>query len=215
MCRLFGLSAAPQRVSACFWLLDAPDSLLEQSHRNPDGTGLAYFDVEQQPLLDKQPLPAFEDAAFRQEAKTIRSTTFVSHIRYATTGTRTVENTHPFAMKGRVMAHNGTLYDLPQLEERLGPYRDLVKGDTDSERYFALITQEIDAHAGDVGAGIAAAGRWIAENLPLVSINMLLATATDLWALRYPDQRTLYLLERSAGGPHGDRHLHLSKPHPA
>ena len=30
MCRLFGLTASPERVHASFWLLEAPDSLLEQ-----------------------------------------------------------------------------------------------------------------------------------------------------------------------------------------
>ena len=35
MCRLFGLSAAPGRVAATFWLIDAPDSLAVQSRREP------------------------------------------------------------------------------------------------------------------------------------------------------------------------------------
>ncbi len=37
MCRLFGLTAGAVRVRATFWLLDAPDSLRVQSHRNVDG----------------------------------------------------------------------------------------------------------------------------------------------------------------------------------
>ncbi|MEU5851877.1 hypothetical protein [Saccharopolyspora shandongensis] len=40
MCRLFGLSAAPKRVQATFWLLEAPDRLTQQSRREPDRTGL-------------------------------------------------------------------------------------------------------------------------------------------------------------------------------
>jgi len=58
---------------------------------------------------------------------------------------------------------------------------------TDSERFFALITKEIEAHDGDVGEGIAAAARWVAEELPVYSLNCVLATPTDLWALRYPE----------------------------
>ncbi len=41
MCRLFGLCAAPAQIRATFWLLDAPDSFVSQSKKNPDGTGLA------------------------------------------------------------------------------------------------------------------------------------------------------------------------------
>jgi hypothetical protein len=51
------------------------------------------------------------------------------------------------------MAHNGWFGELGKLEEQLGPYASLVLGDTDSERYFALITQQADAHGGDVTAG--------------------------------------------------------------
>ena len=53
----------------------------------------------------------------------------------------------------------------------------LVKGDTDSERFFALITREIDARDGDIAAGIEAACVWVAANLEIVSINFVLATS--------------------------------------
>jgi glutamine amidotransferase len=99
------------------------------------------------------------------------------------------------------------LGDLPKLEAHLGDYRDLVAGDTDSERFFALITKQIDAHDGDINAAITAAARWVAENLPVYALNLILTTPTELWALRYPDTHDLFLLRRGAGGPHGDRHL--------
>jgi predicted glutamine amidotransferase len=107
MCRLFGLTAGTVRVPATFWLLDAPDSLEAQSRRNPDGSGIGFFAPDGSPVLDKQPEPAFTDEEFIREAKRAESTTFVAHVRYATAGGRTVHNTHPFAMHGRVMAHNG------------------------------------------------------------------------------------------------------------
>ena len=208
MCRLFALAAPPHRVHASFWLLEAPDSLVTQSHRNPDGTGLGYFDADGKPVLDKEPLSAFEDAAFTREARHISSTTFVSHIRFATTGEHTVANTHPFTMDGRVFAHNGVVHGLDLLETHLGDDVALVQGDTDSERYFALITREIRASGGDVGAGIGSAARWIARNLPVYSINFVLATEHEVWAFRYPETHRLFVLEREAGGPHGGRDLH-------
>ena len=199
MCRLLGLNAGREPVSASFWLVDAPDSLEVQSHRNVDGSGIGFFDPGGAPVLDKQPEPAFTDAEFLREARQARSVTFVSHVRYATAGSRTLANTHPFTMRGRIMAHNGGFGELDRLEEQLGPYRDLVEGDTDSERYFALITQQIDAHGGDVAAGIAAAAGWIAERLPVSSLNTIVAVAGELWALRYPGQHALHIIERPAG----------------
>jgi len=74
-----------------------------------------------------------------------------------------------------------------------------VLGETDSEHYFALITQQIDAHGGNVGAGIAAAARWIADRLPVSSLNTVIAAPGELWALRYPGQHALHIIERPAG----------------
>ena len=89
------------------------------------------------------------------------------------------------------------------------PYASLVLGDTDSERYFALITQETDAHGGDVGAGITAAASWIAARLPVSSLNAIVAAPGELWALRYPGQHALHILERPAGRAQGARGLHV------
>jgi predicted glutamine amidotransferase len=199
MCRLFGLTAGGARVRATFWLLDAPDSLEVESHRNVDGSGIGFFDAAGAPIVDKQPEPAFRDEEFIHEGREAESSAFVAHVRWATAGGRTVLNTHPFVMHGRIMAHNGGFGELPRLEARLGSYASLVLGDTDSERYFALITQQTDSHGGDVGAGIAAAASWIGANLPVSSLNTVVAAPGELWALRYPGQHALHILERPAG----------------
>ena len=199
MCRLLGLSAGREPISASFWLLDAPDSLEVQSRRNADGSGIGFFDPAGAPVLDKQPEAAFRDEEFTREAKQARSPVFVAHVRWASVGGRTVQNTHPFAMHGRIMAHNGGFGDVGRLAEQLGDYRRLVLGETDSEHYFALITQQIDAHGGDVGAGIAAAAGWIAARLPVSSLNTVVAAPGELWALRYPGQHALHIIERPAG----------------
>jgi glutamine amidotransferase len=207
MCRLFGLSSAPRRVRAVFWLLDAPDSLSTQSHRDPDGTGLGFFDPSGTPEVHKAPLAAYQDRDFAQEARHVQSATFVAHVRFASTGGLVPRNTHPFSQDGRLFAHNGVIEGMDELEARLGADLDLVSGDTDSERFFALITRETRAHGGDVTAGIAGAARWIAERLPVFALNLVLTTPEQLWALRYPDTHDLYVLERGTGGRHGNRHL--------
>jgi predicted glutamine amidotransferase len=199
MCRLLGLTAGTEPVHATFWLLDAPDSLEVQSRRNVDGSGIGFFGPSGAPVLDKQPEAAFRDEDFIREAKHAESAVFVAHVRWATAGGRTLQNTHPFTMQGRIMAHNGGFGEAERVEERLGRYRELVLGDTDSERYFALITQEIDAHGGDVGAGIAAAAQWIGAHLPVSSLNAVVAAPGELWALRYPGQHALHIIERPAG----------------
>jgi predicted glutamine amidotransferase len=209
MCRLFGLTAGNTRVKAAFWLLEAPDSLKAQSHRNADGAGLGFFGPAGEPVLDKQPEPAFSDREFIREARQAESSAFVAHVRWATTGGRTVQNTQPFVMNGRLMAHNGSFGELARLENELGSYARLVLGDTDSERYFALITKETDAHGGDVGGGITAAASWIAARLPVSALNTIVAAPGELWALRYPGQHALHILERPARPGPGEPGLHV------
>ncbi len=206
MCRLFGMSGGREPVRATFWLLEAPDSLAQQSRREPDGTGLGTFDDQGHPIVSKQPLAAYEDQKFAQEAREVTSRTFVAHVRYASTGAVSPENTHPFQQRDRLFAHNGVIGDPERIEPELGDTAELVRGETDSERYFALITKEIERD-GDVGASIVRATAWIAENLPVFALNVILITATELWALRYPDVHELFVLERAAGGPSGHRHL--------
>src|SRR5512132_2862164 len=126
MCRLFGMSGGGERVGATFWLLEAPDSLAEQSRREPDGTGVGWFDEHGRPRVAKQPLAAYEDHAFAREARELQSTTFVAHVRYATTGEVEARNTHPFEQRGRLFAHNGVVHDLERLEHELGDERALV-----------------------------------------------------------------------------------------
>ncbi|GFG74916.1 class II glutamine amidotransferase [Mycobacterium botniense] len=198
MCRLFALHAGTNVVKATFWLLDAPNNLAVQSRRNPDGTGLGVFDADGRPEVRKQPIAAWQDIDFALEAHHMTGTTFLAHVRYATAGSHDIVNTHPFMQDGRIFAHNGVLERLDPLDERLRELgtAGLVAGQTDSERVFALITASIRARAGDVPAGLLDAMRWLAANVPIYAANILLSTATDVWALRYPEPHELYVLDR-------------------
>ncbi len=71
---------------------------------------------------------------------------------------------------------------------------------------FALITAEIRRPA--VGADrIAAAVGWIADTIGAFSVNLIIGTPDELWALRYPANHELYVLDRS-----GFRALDLASP---
>jgi predicted glutamine amidotransferase len=204
MCRLFGLHAGGP-VRATFWLLDAPDSLAAQSHRNPDGAGIGVFYGNGRPRIDKAPIAAWEDCEFATTARTLTSATFVAHVRYASTGEHTLANTHPFTQDGRIFAHNGAVTGLATIDQRIAELgvSQLVGGETDSERLFALISGEIRAHCGDVDAGLVAALTWLANAVPIYAVNIILAEPDRLWGLRYPDTHELHVLPRLSGGHRG------------
>jgi predicted glutamine amidotransferase len=213
MCRLFGLHAGAHDVNATFWLLDAPVSIAELSHRNADGYGLATFDSGGELELVRAPIRAADDEQFAAAARATHAAVYLAHVRYADTGAVSDANTHPFALDGRVFAHNGVVSDLDELDRRLGTDRSLVQGETDSERFFALMTRAIREHDGDVRAGIIATITMLARDITLYSVNFLLAADGHLWALRYPEHNPLYLLTRAPGGPRGDQPLDEHSPH--
>lgn len=198
MCRLFGLHADKRVVTATFWLLDVPDNLVEQSRRNPDGTGLGVFDADGKPVVHKEPMAAWRDCEFATQAHELTGTTFIAHVRYSSGAALELRNTHPFLQDGRIFAHNGVVTGLDVLDARLRELgvEDLVHGETDSERIFALITACTRNGGGDVSAGIVDAVGWLAETVPIFAVNVLLCTASDMWALRYPETHELYMLDR-------------------
>jgi glutamine amidotransferase len=186
MCRLFGIMTT-EPVAAQFWLLGATDSMLDQSYRNPDGTGLAHY-VGPKLVVEKHPIAAHEDREFAAEARSAHSHLFVAHVRHATRGEPRPENTQPFSRGNLVFAHNGTVDGLEDLPGSLG----LFLGNTDSERYFALLHHHI-REARDTITGIRKTIRWVKDNCTYSSLNFLLADGDSLYALRLPGKEGLFV----------------------
>ena len=115
----------------------------------------------------------------------VRARNILAHIRKATQGVVSLENCHPFVRElwGRywVFAHNGNLVDFhPRLH---GAFRPV--GDTDSERAFCWLMQELaKAHAGV--PAIDELSCTLAELMPRLhrhgTFNMLLSNGQALWA---------------------------------
>jgi glutamine amidotransferase len=114
----------------------------------------------------------------------IKSDNVIAHIRKATQGRVALENTHPFVRElwGRywVFAHNGDLKDFrPRLHAAFRPV-----GDTDSERAFCWLMQELAKSHAAVPT-IAELTITLRELLPLPaahgSFNLLLSNGQALW----------------------------------
>lgn len=119
-----------------------------------DGWGIAFFEGRGVRLfLDPQPSCASPVAALVRSYP-IQSMNVIAHIRKATQGNVRLENTHPFQRElwGRywVFAHNG---HMPQLNEQPAPLAldggFLPVGETDSEKAFCWILQNLRAEFGD------------------------------------------------------------------
>ena len=199
MCRLLALHS-DQPITADFWLLDAPYSLLRQSRFNADGTGLGWIDEHGTPQVAKKPVAAYASERFGRIATALRSRAMIAHVRLSSGTGHCEENTHPFLQDGILSAHNGVLEVTDQMRRRV---RELgaahhVQGTTDSEWMAALITGEVAAHDGDLRDGVVAALDWIARNVPVYSVNVLVLKGEELIAVRLPATNELWVLEREA-----------------
>lgn len=134
MCELMGMSAnVPTDI--CFSFA----GLMQRGGRtgpHKDGWGVAFYDGKGSRVFrDSAPSADSELARLLRELP-IKSCTVISHIRQATRGKITLENTHPFMRElwGRswCFAHNGTLKSIRQ--RPLDVHRPV--GTTDSEHAF-------------------------------------------------------------------------------
>ena len=143
MCQLLGMNAnTPTDVMFSF------TGFATRAEEHKDGFGIAFFEGNGARLFVDAQSARDSPVAEMVRRYPIRSENVIAHIRKATQGRVALENTHPFVRElwGRywVFAHNG---DLKGFAPRLhGAFRPV--GDTDSERAFCWLMQELaKAHA--------------------------------------------------------------------
>ena len=180
MCQLLGMNAnTPTDVMFSF----TGFSTRAQEHK--DGFGIAFFEGAGVRLMVDAQSARTSPVAEMVRRFPVRSDNIVAHIRKATQGRVALENTHPFVRElwGRywVFAHNG---DLKGFEPRLhGAFRPV--GQTDSERAFCWLMQELaKAHASV--PTIAELSATLRELVPVAAahgtFNFLLGNGQALWA---------------------------------
>jgi predicted glutamine amidotransferase len=156
MCRLYGfLATDPTRLECS--LVDAQDALQIQSDRdsrgvrNADGWGIAHWVGHDKEVI-KSTMPAFADDQFAKIASDIWSEAAIAHVRAATIGKVSADNTHPFTFGTWAFAHNGTIPAFDHVSTRLdiGPYGP-PDGETDSELAFLWILNRMREYGLDPG----------------------------------------------------------------
>jgi glutamine amidotransferase len=180
MCQLLGMNAnTPTDVMFSF------TGLACRAEEHKDGFGIGFFEDKGVRLFVDHHSARQSPVAELVKGYPIHSENVIAHIRKATQGRVALENTHPFQRElwGRywVFAHNGNLVDFhPRLH---GAFRPV--GDTDSERAFCWLMQELaKAHAGV--PAIDELSCTLAELMPRLhrhgTFNMLLSNGQALWA---------------------------------
>lgn len=183
MCQLLGMNCnTPTDVAFSFAGFAQRGG---RTDHHGDGWGIAFFEGRGARVFLDPGAAADSPVAALIRHYPIKSRNVIAHIRKATVGRVTLENCHPFVRElwGRywVCAHNGDLKDYaPRLHGHFHPV-----GDTDSERAFCWLLQELAKAHADVPP-VAELTRTLRELLPRIArhgtLNLLLSNGEALWA---------------------------------
>jgi predicted glutamine amidotransferase len=185
MCRLFGVIAV-KPICPYYYLSEGVDHPFRFFGRqNPDGCGIGYYTEGQPDVSNKWKEPAHKNPNYVDASKRITSNIIISHVRQASTGNKSKENSHPFAYNNWLFAHNGTISCYKNLKLKLEQkYIDNIKGSTDSEVYFHWILQNI-ALKNNVVEGIRTAVEYIKSNCKIsTGLNFILSDGKCLYGYR-------------------------------
>ena len=208
MCRLYGFRATEPTKVECT-LVHAQNALMVQSQRDDHshGWGIATYDGHR-PRIERQAWAAYHGEHFKRAAARVHSRTVLAHVRDATVGLPSIENTHPFTDGTWTFAHNGTIPRFSELRERLleaiaPEHRLAIAGSTDSEHVFRLLLTLRDREPAlppmeIVRRGIHRIAAWCRNmnTLESLGLNLLLTDGEAMVGSRWG--RTLYWVERDA-----------------
>jgi predicted glutamine amidotransferase len=179
MCRVFGCVAA-EPISVRHDLLEAANPLIRQSEEHDSGWGMAVYKRAdgEEPRCMRFPEAAYQDDDFI-EATGMRGRIFNVHVRRATMGGLSPENTHPFCLGPYSFCHNGTIVRFPKLLE---PGVAQPIGQTDSEHFFNFLMRDFDD--GHPRRCLRDAVRKMIERSPFSGINFLFSDGEKLYAYK-------------------------------
>lgn len=141
MCQLLGMNCAtPTDITFSFCGFSQRAGITSD---HSDGFGIAFFEDKACRLFVDNQSAVLSPIAELIRNYPIKSRNVIAHIRKATQGKITLENSHPFIRElwGRqwIFAHNGDLHDFnPRLSGKFTPV-----GNTDSERAFCFLLDQL------------------------------------------------------------------------
>ena len=179
MCRVLG-SVARRPASLRHELTEAPNPLIRQAEEHDSGWGMALHPEPDggAPDVRRFVRAAHADPGF-QAATQATGRIFNVHVRRATMGGLTLENTHPFVRGPVALGHNGTvLHHHRLLEPGVRP----PLGQTDTEHLFEHLMRDWDP--GDVAGSLRATVRAVIARSRFSGVNLLLSDGRRLHAYR-------------------------------
>lgn len=198
MCELFGRSGDTSKN-----VNEVLKTFYSHSINHPHGWGLAYWDDNNNSKILKNCVKANDDSHLHLKLQNnIKAKNVLAHIRYATIGRVSIENSHPFTKRdvsGRewTFIHNGTVFSGMKL---IG-YSSKQIGQTDSERIFLYLIDELNKviyrKERDLlqSERIEVVSRVIRDIAPRNKLNLIIYDG-ELMYVHTNMKNTLYMLEK-------------------
>ncbi len=136
-------------------IIEKPEnSLINQSKQakegkhllNADGFGVSWYNQKTggAPGIFKSVQPAWNNQNLKHLVAKVQSHCFMAHVRASTVGYVNTFNCHPFSYENYSFVHNGTIHGFDAIRRSLlstlgKDYFNSIKGQTDSEYFFALV----------------------------------------------------------------------------
>ncbi len=169
--------------------------------------GIGFYQGDEV-LHKKQPTPDGEPIHWETIAENLKTDCAVAHLRQATVGGFSVDNTHPFRFRQWLFAHVGTLTAFDEVGAMLRAelpdfLQRNIRGSSDSELFFHLILSELHTQS-QLEAALPSSGVMVeAIRTAVARIDAAVGSARELSTLNMIlcNGRAMYALQR--GTPFG------------
>lgn len=175
-----------KRISSSFLhdfriLAEKGDVLPKAKPGHKDGWGIVGYQNHTPIRFGREPKNAMEDPKYEEACERLDQSglkgSLMAHIRKASKGKLSLENTAPFIRDEWCFGHNGTLKNFDISIRGL-------KGDTDSERFFLLLLRRITGNNTSTEKAIKKTVHEIRHSYEYSSLTFLLSNGIRIYAYR-------------------------------
>ncbi|MDH6235474.1 class II glutamine amidotransferase [Cryobacterium sp. CG_9.6] len=186
MCRLLAYASPTPRTTRDVLGGNQSAVFQDMTELHKDGWGSAWIvgDTTRRVKKERSALTGEGDQRLTEALSERLSRAQLVHLRMATDGMACQPaNTHPFVRDGFAFAHNGSLAPASAMDDYIAPHLlAALDGDTDSERYLAVIRTKV-AEGNDLFEAVCQTVLELRPIFPDLSMNAMILSPTELIAV--------------------------------
>lgn len=172
------------------------------SRGHKDGWGIMAYEKGAVFLFSKNYHDAFADAKYLKIVEGLggrQPNIIIGHLRKAFVGAKNVNNAQPFVEKNYAFCHNGTILTSEKIPLK-NKFKKIIKGETDSEKFFAFLMQLLAEYKKPTSAvircSIRKAVNYVRKNSDFTAINMIFSNGKITWAMREINEKNSTVIEK-------------------